>query len=114
MRAMSDLFFPNLLRRIQYTAKKNGQFYEYRYYKQEVREDCLGRCIYCDSHENEVGGVECMELDHFRPKKYDEYKHLVNDPRNLVWTCRGCNRLKTSVWPALGLDGLIRNHEGFI
>jgi len=111
---MRSPFFPQLVRRAEYSVKQNGRYYEYGHYKQEIREDCLGRCVYCDSHENEVGGVECMEMDHFRPKKYPVHEHLVNDPRNLVWACRGCNRLKTSTWPALGLDVLIVNGEGFI
>jgi 5-methylcytosine-specific restriction endonuclease McrA len=92
-----NLFFPRLQRRSNYSVKRTGDFYEYSHYKQEIREDCLGRCVYCDSHENEVGGHECMELDHFKPKKYDEHKHLINHPSNLVWSCRGCNRLKTSI-----------------
>jgi hypothetical protein len=111
---MSELFFPTLVRRDAYSRRRDGQYYEYRHYKQEIREDCLGRCVYCDSHENEVGGQECMELDHFRPKKFDEYKHLINDPSNLVWTCRGCNRLKSDVWPTLGSEVLVVDGQGFI
>ncbi len=108
------LFFPALARRSSYPVRKDGGFYKYSAYKQEVREDCQGRCVYCDSHENEIGGAESMELDHFRPRKYKEHAHLVNDPANLVWSCRGCNRLKSSYWPALGLATTVRGSIGFV
>lgn len=55
-----------------------------------------------------------MELDHFRPKDFPEYRYLINDPNNLVWSCRGCNRLKLSKWPALGEVSSIKGEEGFI
>jgi hypothetical protein len=109
-----SLFFPELRRRKEYSTKRNGEHYVYSRYKQEIREDCLGRCVYCDAHENENGGAECMELDHFRPQKYKEHEHLVNDPNNLVWACRGCNRLKSDHWPALGIVGTVLGNEGFI
>lgn len=110
-----SLFFPILKRRSQYRTKKNGDYYaDYKEYKQEVREDCLGRCVYCDSHENELGGPSSMNLDHFRPKKYAQFRHLVNDPHNLVWACGACNRGKSDHWPALGTDGTVVGDEGFI
>lgn len=110
-----SLFFPLLSRRKQYTKTRNGRYYaDYTMYKQEIREDCLGRCVYCDSHENETGGAESMDLDHFRPKKYAEFAHLTNDPHNLLWACRGCNRLKGPHWPALGTPHTAKGKEGFI
>jgi len=113
--ANESLFFPRLSRRKQYTKTRNGRYYaDYTMYKQEIREDCLGRCVYCDSHENETGGAESMDLDHFRPKKYAEFAHLTNDPHNLVWACRGCNRFKGSHWPAIGTEGTVKGEEGFI
>lgn len=108
-----DLFFPLLRRRESYKTKKDGDHYaDYNKYRQEIREDCLGRCVYCDSHENEIGGPESMKLDHFRPKKH--FEHLVNDPHNLVWSCESCNRKKWDHWPALGISGTVLNGEGFI
>ncbi len=113
--ANESLFFPRLSRRKQYTKTRNGRYYaDYTIYKQEIREDCLGRCVYCDSHENETGGAESMELDHFRPQKYAEFAHLTNDPHNLLLACRGCNRLKGPHWPALGTEGTVNGDEGFI
>lgn len=108
-----SLFFPILKRREQYRTKKNGEYYAtYGEYKQEVREDCLGRCVYCDAHENELGGPTSMNLDHFRP--YAQFRHLVNDPHNLVWACGACNRGKSDHWPALGTDGTVMGNEGFV
>ena len=110
-----SLFFPILKRRPQYRTKKNGDYYaDYKEYKQEVREDCLGRCVYCDSHENELGGPTSMNLDHFRPQKYPEFQHLIHDPHNLLWACGACNRGKSDHWPALGTDGTVVGNAGFI
>ncbi len=111
---VNALFFPMLKRRGQYSSRKNGDYHVYSRYKQEIREDCLGRCVYCDVHENENGGPETMNLDHFRPKKYEEFVHLFNDPNNLVWSCSGCNRLKSDEWPALGTPGTFIGNEGFL
>ncbi len=70
------LFFPLLKRRKQYKTKRDGNYYaNYNEYRQEIREDCLGRCVYCDRHENEIGGSESMKLDHFRPEKH--FTHLI-------------------------------------
>ena len=74
----------------------------------------MGRCVYCDCHENELNGPGSMNLDHFRPKKYPQFRHLVNDPYNLVWACGTCNRGKWDHWPALGTDGTVVGNEGFI
>lgn len=107
--------FPPIARRQNYIKTQKGTYYaNYQKYKQEIREDCLGRCVYCDSHENETGGQESMQLDHFRPKKYPEFDTLKNDPNNLVWACCGCNRLKSSHWPALGTPDTVKGVEGFI
>ncbi len=113
--AHDPLSFPPIARRQNYLTTQRGTYYaDYQTYRQEIREDCLGRCVYCDSHENETGGQESMQLDHFRPKKYPEFDHLKNDPNNLVWACCGCNRLKSSHWPALGTPDTVSGVEGFI
>ncbi len=107
--------FPPIARRQNYIKTQKGTYYaNYQKYKQEIREDCLGRCVYCDSHENETGGQESMQLDHFRPQMYPEFDHLKNDPNNLVWACGGCNRLKYLHWPALGTPDTVNGVEGFI
>jgi hypothetical protein len=112
---IDPLFFPRVNRREAYCTKQDGGFFaNYREYRNEIREDCQGRCVYCDCHENEAGGSECMELDHFRPYSLAEYVHLKNNPTNLVLACCGCNRLKSNYWPARGTPGSVLGDEGFV
>src|SRR5438093_993552 len=108
----NNLFFPGLTRRATYARKDDGSYYRYERYRQEIREDCQLRCVYCDIHENECGGIESMHVDHFRPRVH--FATLANDPNNLVWTCPGCNRLKSDNWPALGTEESYVGDEGFI
>ncbi len=109
------LFFPLLKRRGAYRTKRTGEYYaSYHEYKQEIREDCLGRCVYCDCHENELDGSEQMNLDHFRPRKYKEHENLISNPHNLIWACAGCNRLKLDDWPALGLEETFVGDTGYL
>ena len=111
----ATLLFPKLSRRDQYRLTRNNKYYQaYSAYRQEIREDCLGRCVYCDCHENHLGGQESMNLDHFRPKGLLEFKYLINDPNNLLWCCSRCNGLKSDRWPAVGTDLTFLNDEGFI
>jgi len=101
------LYFPKLIRRRAYSV-----FSSYREYKLEIREDCQGRCVYCDLHENELGGMEHMTLDHFRPRSL--YTKLEHEPTNLVWSCRICNERKGNVWPAIGTKHTFVIHGGFV
>lgn len=111
----SKFFFPRLARRRNYRlTNRDGYYADYHEYREEIREDCQNRCYYCDSHENEVGGTEHMQLDHFRPKSLPEYLNIVNDPNNLVYACAGCNRFKSDDWPAQGLVGTINGNAGYI
>lgn len=91
--------FPILQRRAQY---KRGKKYRYFAYREAIREDCQNRCVYCDSHEDEIGGDGMFHLDHFRPRKY--FPQLEDSPANLVWSCSRCNLLKRDDWPALELE----------
>lgn len=115
------VFFAPLTRRSTYSMKqgKNGRaFYSYDYYRvhfrDEIAEQCKSRCVYCDSHESEVGGRDSMELDHFRPWSIPAFAHLKDDPTNLHHACGRCNRLKSANWPSTSAsephDGLV----GFI
>ena len=107
------LFFPNLRRREQYRTNRDGEYYaNYQAYRQEIRQDCLGRCVYCDLHENELSGQAGMHIDHFRPK--DKFRELANNPHNLVWSCAPCNGNKSNHWPALGTDNTFGCNGGFI
>lgn len=103
--------FPSLHRRLQY---KYDSTYQYSAYRQEIREDCEYRCVYCDAHEEEIGGELMFHLDHFRPQKH--FPNLVHVPANLVWACCRCNLLKRDHWPALGLSiqETIKDGIGFI
>jgi hypothetical protein len=107
-------FYPKLVRRAKYLTKNNGKFYVYARYRDEIGEDCLRRCVYCDAHEEDVGGDSVMELDHFRPISFTEFKHLTNDPQNLHYSCRSCNNLKREYWPARGTAKTYVGTDGFV
>lgn len=104
-----SLFLPHLTRRLNYP-----HYRKYSQYREEIRQDCKGRCVYCDVHENELGGADQMTIDHFRPKSIDEFKHLQHEPTNLVWACRICNENKQSKWPAIGTSQTYVKDQGFI
>jgi len=109
------VFYPIVTRRAEYSKKHNGEYYQYQYYRQEIRDDCLKRCVYCDIQEAECGGEELMELEHFRPQKH--FALMSNDPHNLVYSCSGCNRLKSDHWPSLNGDvdiTITDDGEGFL
>jgi hypothetical protein len=111
-------FFAPLTRRASYTTRAKGKFYSYAYYRKKFRHeivsDCAERCVYCDSHENEVGGRDAMELDHFRPWSRAEFKHLKDDPNNLLHVCGRCNRLKGANWPSTKTGQPHDGRVGFI
>jgi uncharacterized protein (TIGR02646 family) len=108
-----DLFFPQLPARTNYKRKRNNKYYSnYSVYRGAIRIDCLGRCVYCDIHENENGGQANMHLDHFRPK--EKFPRLRSNPSNLHWSCAECNNLKSDHWPAESPDSTINGERGFI
>ncbi len=110
----SRLFFSVLERRKSYSVKADGGYYVYSHYRAEIAEDCIHRCVYCDSDANHMGGAEAMQLDHFRPESFSEYAHLINDPNNLHYSCARCNLLKSDWWPARGSDATHDGTDGFI
>lgn len=81
------------------------EFTNYQDYRPYLRKDFLGHCAYCTGHEDEMGGEEHFEIDHFRPKSRAEFSHLVNDYNNLYYSCHGCNRkgAKGENWPSRDL-----------
>jgi hypothetical protein len=114
---VSRIFFPQIRRRESYPERKYRGIvgnYVYTAYRRETREDCNRSCYYCDRHEDEIGGEEEFELDHFRPCSFPEYRTLENDPRNLVWSCHKCNNLKLGKWPARGSAVSHASGRGFI
>ena len=108
-------FFPALSRRATYSRKPNGSFYaDYARYRAEIAEDCRYRCVYCDAHQEEIGGERAMQLDHFRPKSVAEFRHLENDPRNLLYACFVCNAQKSDFWPSKSTEQAYEDGVGFL
>lgn len=108
-------FFPPLKRRANYASKSNGEFYAYRYFREnfqhEIAEDCVCRCVYCDSHESEMGGREQMQIDHFRPYTRKGFEHLENATKNFHHACVRCNSLKSDKWPSTNPN---EPHDGIV
>ena len=116
------MFYEPLKRRDQYDVRPaDGTFYDYGHYRVAIAEDCQFRCVYCDCHEDSVGGREAMEMDHFRPwnKKFGvlkerKFDHLVNEPTNLVHACGVCNGFKWAHWPTENPDNAYDDKKGWI
>ncbi len=67
---------------------------KHRWFLDELRTDFNQRCWYCDLHDSQMWWKEQFEVDHFIPQSEDETKKL--DYSNLVYSCRLCNRFKSS------------------
>lgn len=63
----------------------------------ELRKDFNYSCGYCDCHESSEG-AENFEIDHFKPKNKKAFPNLKNEYSNLVYSCKTCNRAKSSKW----------------
>src|SRR5262249_8578818 len=71
----------------------------YRQFKPFLRVDFRRRCAYCERPEDYMGGDECFEVEHFRPKsKFPELECVYS---NLYYACRGCNSHKSETWPSV-------------
>ena len=79
------------------TQPTSGSYSEW---KEQIAEECFYQCVYCSIHENHWGGIDHFHIDHFRPKSFPEFKHLVNDICNLFYSCPICNRFKKDDFPA--------------
>lgn len=101
---MHEGFFKKLTRRAKYSVRESGEHYSYaifrRKFQHEIAEDCECRCVYCDSHEVEMGGREAMEIDHFRPHSIAKFAGQKDDPNNFHHACSRCNLLKSDHWPS--------------
>ena len=108
-------FFGPLQRRVKYSVKADATFYAYAYYRRhyqaEIAENCSERCVYCDSHEGEMGGREAMQLDHFRPYTRSGFEKLEDDPNNFHHSCARCNLLKSDWWESTDQNA---THDGLI
>lgn len=108
------MFYPKLTRNGGYPQKGDGSYYAYGYYREHIAADCQRRCVYCDAREDEVGGAEAMQLDHFRPESFPEFEDLINDPLNLHYSCPRCNLWKSNNWPARGTPHTHDGTNGFL
>jgi hypothetical protein len=101
------LYYPVLNRRSQYREGRR-----YTDYRSEICEDCQHRCVYCDAHENVLGGYESMQLDHFYPQSlFPDRRH---DPQNLLWVCNRCNCLKRDDWHEIDPTQLDTTKVGYL
>lgn len=76
------------------TPQPNGI---YKQWKNIVRDECKGQCVYCAIGEGNFGGVRNFHLDHYRPKKL--FSALENAISNLFYACSICNSFKGADWP---------------
>lgn len=104
------MFYPQLVRRAQYSVKRCGSYYaDYHHYYEEIKSDCLERCVYCDGLLSEHG-YEGFHLDHFRPSSL--FPGLSTDPNNLVLACSKCNIFKSKVWHSKIYFHVCASHDG--
>jgi hypothetical protein len=71
-----------------------GRWHEW---KQQIADDCEGRCVYCAIPEARFGGIRNFHVEHFRPKI--KFPALENTIGNLYVACAICNVLKSDDWP---------------
>ena len=115
-------FFCALKRREKYEPLPDEvRASSYTRYREVIAEDCRYRCVYCDSHQDTIGGPETMQLDHFRPwnrgfgpEKVRYFAHLVDDPTNLLHACSVCNRFKAARWPTEDPDVPHDDEKGWV
>ncbi|PSV32189.1 hypothetical protein [Photobacterium sp. GB-210] len=109
---MNSLFYPALSRRdLSHYYKSEGVFfatYGCKTNYTNVAQDCLNRCVYCDTHIDEVR-EEKFSLDHFRPQNIfkNKFQILCIHPFNLHLSCQKCNVLKSDDW-----KGCIETQDG--
>lgn len=72
----------------------------YQTYKRYLREDFQFRCVYCDIHENEYGGLHHFHVEHFRPYSIPRFLGLKTSYSNLLYACGICNKRKGNDWPS--------------
>ncbi len=76
---------------------------DYQRYREPLRFDFYYSCAYCTMSEAEAAGIG-FEIDHYTPQSA---AGAVVDYSNLMYSCRICNRRKTSmvIPPAAQADG---------
>lgn len=71
----------------------------YPEYRGSLRRDFLYSCAYCTMSEHEANGI-AFEIDHYEPQTARE--DLVNDYKNLMYSCEVCNARKGDRIPPPG------------
>lgn len=79
---------------LQRQTLKDGR--PHREYREALRVDFWYSCAYCTMTELEASGI-AFEIDHYNAttKCPDEERVYYN----LLWSCDGCNRIKSNQWP---------------
>lgn len=75
------------------------KYRSYKSYKPFLRREFDHTCVYCDVWESEMGGKKSFHIDHYRPKEKPQFKHLITEYSNLLYSCRDCNEFKDDYWP---------------
>lgn len=86
---------------------------DYRRYREWLRDEFAFRCVFCLTREVWVDMRRRNPIDHFQPQS--QRPDLANDYDNLLYTCAGCNSLKSDeVIPdpcTIALGKCMRVHE---
>jgi hypothetical protein len=64
-----------------------------------LRRDFEDRCAYSCQHLSRAGGLKAMDVDHFDPRKKEDF---IQQYANLFWATRHCNGAKWKYWPSAG------------
>jgi hypothetical protein len=78
-------------------SQEPPSFGDYTKYRPWLRLDFRYRCAYCERTESYLRGEEAFEIDHFKPRRFNE---LLAFYQNLYYCCQKCNRYKSSTWPS--------------
>jgi hypothetical protein len=68
--------------------------------KEYLQKEGSYQCVYCALKDNVLGGIDHYHVEHYKPKSNERFKYLVNDYKNLFYSCPICNRFKWMDWPA--------------
>src|SRR5271156_2595435 len=75
------------------------KYKSYKSFKPYLRREFDHTCVYCDVWESEMGGKKSFHIDHYRPKEKPQFKQLIAEYTNLLYSCRDCNEFKDDYWP---------------
>lgn len=97
--------------RIKRTFTK--QYKNFQSYKKYLAADFQHRCGYCNLLDTEI--TSFFEIDHFVPQseinKHPSFSYLINDYKNLVYSCRNCNKEKSDLFEGNIVDNPYENKK---